>query len=346
MRVTRVLIVAAAAVAAIAPIPPAWIERWYSRALYPRLQPAVTYVSSLVPFALLDVAAGVLLVAGAVALARRWRASGPRHALSALFAWLLVTASVVYLWFLVFWGFNYRRIPLEQKLAYDASRVARGRALDVARVAVEQANALAAEAGRSPGDDRALAQALAEVEQLLGSRAAARPAAPKRSLLTWYFRQAAIDGMTDPFFLEVIVHPELLPFERPITLAHEWAHLAGYADESEASFVAWLTCVRATPAARYSGWLAAYQQLAAVLPREDRAALRAALSPAVAADLAAARERLAKASPRVTTAARAAYDTYLRANRIEEGIFNYDLVVRLMLGTQFEQEWRPQLRPR
>ena len=38
--------------------------------------------------------------------------------------------------------------------------------------------------------------------------------------------------------------------ERPFVIAHEWAHLAGYADESEANFVAWLTCRRADPADR------------------------------------------------------------------------------------------------
>ncbi len=59
-----------------------------------------------------------------------------------------------------------------------------------------------------------------------------------------YFRKAAIDGMTDPFFLEIILNPDVLPLERPFVLAHEWAHLAGYADESEANFVAWLTCIR------------------------------------------------------------------------------------------------------
>jgi hypothetical protein len=170
-------------------------------------------------------------------------------------------------------------------------------------------------------------------------------AQPKRSLLTWYFRKAAIDGMTDPFFLEIIVSPDLLPFERPQTLAHEWAHLAGYADESEANFIAWLTCIRGTPLARYSGWLTAYQHLAGVLSREERQTLRAGLSPAVVADLDAIHRRLSRASPRISSAARGAYDTYLRANRVEEGIASYGLVVRLMLGTSFDDEWTPRLRP-
>ena len=56
--------------------------------------------------------------------------------------------------------------------------------------------------------------------------------------------------MINPFGLEVLVNPDLPLSERPFVAAHEWAHLAGYADESEASFVGWLTCMRADAAAR------------------------------------------------------------------------------------------------
>ena len=37
-------------------------------------------------------------------------------------------------------------------------------------------------------------------------------------------------------------------------------------------------------------------------------------------------------------AARGAYDTYLRANRVDEGIASYNAVVRLMLGVAFDGE--------
>jgi hypothetical protein len=43
--------------------------------------------------------------------------------------------------------------------------------------------------------------------------------------------------MTDPFFLETLVASDVLPFERPFLVAHEWSHLAGIADEGEANFV-------------------------------------------------------------------------------------------------------------
>ena len=39
-----------------------------------------------------------------------------------------------------------------------------------------------------------------------------------------------------------------------------------------------------------------------------------------------------------------AYDTYLRAQRVESGVRNYGEVVRLLVGTRFEAGWRPALR--
>ena len=74
--------------------------------------------------------------------------------------------------------------------------------------------------------------------------------------------------MTDPYFLETLVKSDLLPFERPMIVAHEWSHLAGFADESEASFAGWLTCVHGSIADQYSGWLFLFEELAPVVPEE------------------------------------------------------------------------------
>ena len=61
-----------------------------------------------------------------------WRRSGLRLA---LVGWSRSSWSrrSVYLWFLAFWGFNYRRVPLEQKLAFDAGRISREPYASIAR---------------------------------------------------------------------------------------------------------------------------------------------------------------------------------------------------------------------
>ena len=336
--------IAVALTAALAPLPPDVVERVYSHGLYPRLQPVISSVSGASPIALLDPAAALLLTIGIVVCVRRYRAFGWRSTVSRMLMTGLVTAAIIYLWFLLFWGFNYRRVPLEQKLAFDPSKITREQGLQLGRTAVDRANALVEEAKATPLDREALLAALRHVQTHLREAPLVAAPDPKRSLLALYFRKAAIDGMTDPFFLEIVVNPDVLPSERPFVLAHEWAHLAGFADESEANFIAWLTCVRAARDAQYSGWLAAYQHIASGLPPPDRRALAQALSPAVRADLDAERERFNRSSPAVRTAARGAYDTYLRANRIEEGIANYNAVVRLMLGTSLDADWNPRLR--
>jgi Protein of unknown function (DUF3810) len=344
MRLLRVLLVGLALVAAIAPLPSRLVEAWYSRRLYPAIQRAVTPLSNMVPIALLDVAALMLLAICVIVVWRRVRAGGFLRAFLASALSLLTLSAVVFLLFLALWGLNYRRVPLDEKLAYDERRVTREGAIRLGNHAVQEVNALYAAASEPDMPGPSLEAAFALAERLLGSDRLAVPGVPKRSLLERYFRAAAIDGMTDPFFLEVIINPDTLPFERPFVLMHEWAHLAGYANEAEANFVAWLSCTQGDAIARYSGWLAIYEHVAASLPRADRTALAAQLAAGPRRDLVDAAARYATATPVVRTAARDVYDTYLRANRVNEGVANYAVVVRLMLGAGMEDGGSPRLR--
>ncbi|MCA1560102.1 MAG: DUF3810 domain-containing protein [Acidobacteria bacterium] len=340
----RAATVVVAGCAAVMPIPEAQVERWYSLRLFPRVQAAVTTASNQVPVALLDIAILVLIAWAGFRLVRRIRAQGARASLRHLPMDVAVISAVVYLLFLGMWGLNYRRLPLESKLVFDRARVTRESVAQLGRDATAEINSLFEPARGPRRGEPTLESAFATAQRLLGSTHSALPGIPKRSLLTLYFRRAAVDGMTDPLFLEIILNPEVLPAERPAVLAHEWAHLAGYADESEANFVAWLTCVHGDSAARYSGWLAVYQHVSASLPAPERRALEKLVAPGPMEDLRAIEERYRRASPAVRSAARGAYDSYLRANRVEEGIHSYAMVVQLMLGTRFDPDWKPQMR--
>jgi hypothetical protein len=325
---------------AAAPIPPSTVERFYSNGLYPVIQGWVTPASNQVPIALLDIAAGCLLLAAGVALRSLVRRVGRRGAAAHAASTLVGGSAIIYLLFLALWGLNYRRVPLQQKLDYDASRLTRERAVAFTNTAVTQVNAGYRGAHDVPLNAARLQQSFADAQRALGAQRAAVTGVPKRSLLTFYFRRAAIDGMTDPLFLEIIINHDVLDFERPFVVAHEWAHLAGYANEAEANFVAWMTCVGGDDLARYSGWLAAYQHAFGALSRADRGTI-AKLDVGPLADLRAMSARYARSSPAVREAARSVYDEYLRANRVAEGIGSYDAVVRLLIGTRFDESWTP-----
>ncbi len=335
------LVITASALA-LAPLPASAVERWYSRGVYPPLQDALTGLSNFVPVALLDITAAVLLVVG---LAGLWRAAGWRARVRWLAGRVVVTAAVVYILFLALWGLNYRRERLEEKLAFDRSRITREALIHLANDAVARANARHPAAHAQGLDGPSLERAFQDAVTALGSPGSTRIGVPKKSVLSVFFRRAAVDGMTDPWFLEIILNPDLLPVERPFVLAHEWAHLAGYAHEAEANFVAWLACLRGDALSRYSAALATYEHAIASLSRQDRRALQA-LEAGPRADLEAIADRYRRASPMVREASREMYDSYLKANRVDEGIAAYGAVVRLMLGTEFVSEGVPRLRSR
>jgi hypothetical protein len=223
--------------------------------------------------------------------------------------------------------------------------------MSLASAAVGQLNALHDRAHQMgwpvlPRVDPSLAASLHRTERDLGATATAAPGRPKVTLLDPYFRRAGVEGMTDPYFLETMVQSDVLPFERPFIVAHEWAHLAGFADESEANFVGWLTCVRASIPDRYSGWLFLYGELAGVVRPRDRGELSARLAPGPLADIQAIGHRLQRQlNPTVAAAGWRVYDRYLKVNRVEAGTASYANVVRLVLGSTFGPDWTPQLRP-
>jgi hypothetical protein len=347
----RLLVLAAAAAAAFVPLSPDLVEELYSNGLYPPLQAFITSWSNRTPLALFDFLIAAVVVGWAGLLLRDLSASRGRwiRVLVPMAVRTTTFAAALYLVFLLTWGLNYRRVPLEDKLQLDSRAVTPQAAVDLAIVAASELNRLAP-GGRPAADaaasriDPALARAFEEAQRQLGAARLALPGRPKRTLLDGYFRAASVDGMTDPYFLETMAQSALLPVERPMVVAHEWAHLAGYADEGEANFVGWLTCLHGDEPALYSGWLFLYSETAQGLGATDRARVSALLGPAPRADLTAIAQRMrAQASPTVSAVGWRVYDQYLRANGIEQGTRSYTDVVRLVLGTQLGSSARAAL---
>ena len=343
-------IVAVATICAVTPTPASLVEQIYSRQWYLIGQRIVTPVSGLVGFALLDLLAIIVVIGLGARWLRGFRRSGPglrRRAAAAARLTLHTTAAaaVLYLVFLVMWGLNYRREPLSARLDYDAARISPEALASLAAESVQRLNALHAPAAAEPWPSFAelparMGPAFERVQRRLGAERTAVAGRPKATLLSAWFRQAGIDGMLSPFSLEVLVNRAVLPFERPFLVAHEWSHLAGYADEAEASFVGALICLAGDAQSRYSAWLSLSQHLVRHLPAAGRDRVRTALDDGPRGDLRAIATRLRAAAPVVRRSANRIYDQYLRANRVDAGIASYGLVVDLLLGTDGTPTWR------
>jgi hypothetical protein len=250
--------------------------------------------------------------------------------------------ALVALVFMLVWGLHDRRIPLEQSLGAPpppstAALVA----------AITEANALARTLRPRLGAVESLTyasvaaqlrQPMAEALAELNRPTRFRPGRPKTSIiLDPFFTWAGVNGMVNPLALESIVHADLLPVERGFVLAHEWAHLAGQADEAEASAVGWLACMKGGPALAYSASLYLILEAGGALPGEARSKAFASLDAGVRSDLASIAERMSRRQPQVQRAASRVYDEYLKANRVEDGTASYGRALTLILSPELRR---------
>lgn len=333
--------VALAAGAAMMPLPAAPVERYYADWMYPALQARLTAWSNTSAIALFDVLLG-FAAALLAALWIRWL----RQAVRGRSPWPIVrgTATTItvaaagYLWFVAAWGLNYARVPIETAIAFDAARVTPAAVRDLAErtlMAVNRTHAAAHAAGFPAPDDRpaALVRALHDLERQLGRPSATTPGRPKRTLLAPFFRSAGVDGMHAPFLLETLLNPDLTPPERPAVLAHEWAHLAGYAPEDDASFVGLVAALDADAASQYSAWLALFHEAVGQVPVDEQRRLVSRLDAGPRADRQAIAARLQSRNERLARASWDTYDRYLKTQGVREGVASYSRVVQLVVGS-------------
>jgi hypothetical protein len=342
LAVDAVLIVAAFVAVAVQ-LPPAFVENVYANGFYARLNETLVPLANAVPFALGDLEAvlAVALLAGlwvsALRRAPRW-STVPR-----LVSHTAALAAALVLAFNLAWGWNYRRAPLVERVDYDAARVtpAAVSAFATRIVAIlndDVAPAHARMRERSEAAMRAeLASDFAPVVTRLGDGWPVAVTRPKTTIAERLYEMAGVGGQYDPFAFETILNAAFLPFEVPRALAHEWSHVAGFGDEGDANTIGTLTCLRSSdPLIRYSAAFWTYGDL----PESDRRRLR--LSPAVAADFDAARERyLRHYDPQVFDFSWLVYDRYLRANGVAGGVVSYSHDLRLLVGTALDRDGLP-----
>ena len=263
--------------------------------------------------------------------------------------------AAVWLVFLAAWGWHYQVPTLERRYGLSHGVATEDTGASFARATVAQLNALHAHAHAEPWPSRrdlpsVLRPRMEAVLPTLGATSMPALPEPRHTLMDWYFRSAGIDGMTNPFGLEVIVGAEVLPVELPALVAHEYAHLAGFADEADASVVAWLAGQGGGPALRYSSALAVLPHLVSGLSLDTRRDVLAAVAPGPRADLEAIGRRLSRQRPWVRALAWWSYDGFLRANRVEEGVARYDAVARVLIAaadpvsgslTRYPPPWPP-----
>lgn len=300
---------------------PEWVEALYGRRLYPAISAAEAALDRLcAPLS------PALLLLALLLCALAWSARGSERPLRR-FAWrLLVASALVGHAFPICWGWGYWRPALLERVGV-ATRVPSRSELQATGTLLSGAINGAwipwpEVVERADLDARVDAAVLAFLGQE-GLDEAAR-ARRIRFLPPGAMYSGGWTGVTIPWTTEGWVDPAVDPRVLPIIIAHEKAHQAGFARESDANLIAFLALVRAPdPDLRYAALFDMAPLFGAQVP--------VPLAPAVQADVqAAVAQEQAVRVESVEAATEVVYDAYLKANAVEGGIEDYDYVARLV----------------
>ncbi len=320
-------------------------EQWYSQTVYPFFARNLSVLSSKVSFSLDDLFYVLLIVGFVTALIFLiLRKISFKRTLLLLFNVVVVS----YILFYLFWGLNYYRTGLNERLGLAAQKPDSTKFIDELKKIIDTTSRSVCsfeEFDKNEIDSlvedsyKKLAPVL-KIDYPMGSRKA------KKITFSRFFAQAGISGYFGPFFNEVHVNSNNLPIEYPFVLAHEKAHQFGVTGEAEANFYAWLVCTQSpSKQLRYSANLYILRFfIYEGVQLEEFPKVMARLDEKVKADFVRIRENWEKLrNEKIDKAASKVNDIYLKTNKVEKGIDDYNAVVKHVMDYSndkaFHEKW-------
>ncbi len=339
---------------------PSLCEYLYSRGFFLAIRWVFDHTTGQLPFALLYILFFIMLFWG---LWRIYRSFKGRKASRSWRQWYWDTAratgnflgGLIFV-FLVIWGYNYARIPLEQQIGIDARELYVKELRAEADYIMQEAAAARTEIGAI--DTFALTEAYfpdaaaleEEMRQCLVAvlkewnyptvgRVRGRQLAPKG--LLYGFNSS---GVYMPFTGEGHIESALHILQKPFTLAHEMAHGYGFGDEGTCNFLGYMACLRSkNPAIRYSGQLNYWRYVFGELLYSDPEYYlqrRPEIDRGMFNDLEAIYAEMDKYFEFVPGLQELAYEAYLKMQGVKEGLQSYDRMVLMVVAWRKKQESR------
>lgn len=323
----------------LSPPPAAWVDRFYTGGFYAAVASVLVPLTGGVALPVTVILLAVILFGVALGVSfRKRRARGWR----ALVRWLgraAVTGVTLYALFIVLWGANYARTPLETRL--NLSTGVTPDTLEHVAFAEVLSNVIRQDYDAAPHWDADLAAgqaSLARVVEQLEGRTVTLPRVVKRTPPGFLLFTGRATGLMVPWTLEAYVD-RALPYPYQLATAlHEAAHVAGYSSEAEADFIAAVAGLTSDNASvRYSTALTFFSRSApqALLP-ERYQAIANYLPERFNRDVAA----LSRAYERYRAPAGVArlqarfYDGYLRSQRVTAGGGDYGRAITLLMAAK------------
>ncbi len=315
-------------------------EVFYSQTFYPGIAFLLSFVSKWVSFSMDDtfyvLLAIFLLTISLLAIFRKIR-------FGKFLLLFLQTLSICYVLFYWFWGFNYYRSGINDRLQIGKSKPDTVQFVRVLENLIAQTNEsyctfdniTKSEISRLVESSYKENSSFLKLNYPQGSRT------PKSISLSSFFAKAGIAGYYGPFFSEVHLNNNLLMIEYPQVLAHESAHQFGITSEAEANFYGWLVCAKSdSKYLRYSANISMINYFLSQARRlHNFADLVHQINKPVIDDIRKVQKHWeSMRNEQIDNAAGKVNDVYLKTNKVEKGIEDYFGVVQFVMDFETDQE--------
>ena len=327
-------------------------EAIYSQGIYPVLMTILSNFSSLFPYSLME----LIVITGSAWLVYRlfrnlslWitQPTQRKEILLRVLSRLAAGGAVVYFVFVFTCGINYSRLSFAQHSGLPVRPSTTQELYDLCDELLTKTNAVRQQVTTNVQgvmtlseqnmyqlalQSREIFQSLSETYPCLGGHYS-QPKPLFGSRLLSHFQYLGIFAC---FTGEPVINVAAPDINIPVTMCHEQAHLRGFMREDEANFIAYLACVNSqNPDFVYSGLVQALIYSTNALYDADPQLyqqLRAQYSPGLVADLADDATYWDAYESKVSQAATAWNDTYLKANQQTDGVQSYGRMVDLLLA--------------
>lgn len=262
---------------------------------------------------------------------------------------------LIYFLFIMLWGINYNRIELSQSIKNeyevttnkDVSNIEfdEDDLADLYKYLIQKCNENRKIVNTSnselENDNKSIKEMISKLEnaydnvELLNLNKLGSYSKAKVILNSKLLSYTSITGIYSPFTGEANININQPTTSIPFTILHEMAHQRGYANESEANFLAYISCINNEDSyVNYSGYFMALKYTASALSKVDYERFKdmtQEIDKDVLKDLNDYSSFWEKYEGKANKVSENMNNVYLKSNRVKEGTQSYGKVVDLLL---------------
>ncbi|MEG0844502.1 MAG: DUF3810 domain-containing protein [Romboutsia sp.] len=339
---------------------PAFVESYYSQKINKFIIQILNSITGIIPFSLYEVSMYLIVISIIFFIVYLTytvfnnRCNFKRFLFKSTLS-LLSFLSIAYFLFIILWGINYNRLPLEDTLiakynSENSTNISKSPHTtddlsNLYRYLINETNNIRRDVLEN---DKKIMVSNTDYKNII-SRAQIGydnisniiPSISGNYSLPKYVRSSnlmsytGITGIYFPWTGEANVNISIPDIYIPSTTTHEMAHQRGFASEDEANFLAYLSCIYHPDVDfKYSGLVLALNHTESALRKYDYDTYKELgknISPDVLRDLENNRQYWSRYEGKVDTISNNFNSVYLKSNGIKEGTKNYSKMINLLI---------------